>query len=112
MTNLKHFSYCRTVGKASSEIRLYFPTPNVQFISDLSKKLRACRGDGNMNCLVNKRASYISGQTIYGDAILANVGYTRRDSELHAEDVNICTYYRYGLVDYFTYMSMHYVLNK
>ncbi|XP_062189577.1 small RNA 2'-O-methyltransferase [Phragmites australis] len=89
-----HVLVSRTIGKASSEIRLYFAAPNVQFVSDLSKNVLACHGDGNINCQVNKRASYISGQTIYGDAILANIGYTRRDSELHTEDVNLCTYYR------------------
>ena len=45
----------------------------------------ACQGDGDINCQVNKRASYISGQTIYGDELWANIGYTRRDSELHTE---------------------------
>ena len=55
-----------------------------------------------MNRVINKRASYISGQTIYGDAILANVGYTRRDTELQTENVTLCTYYRYQLVHYFT----------
>lgn len=94
-------SHCRTIGKTSSEIRLYFAAPNVQFVSDISKNELACLGDGDINCQVNKRASYISGQTIYGDALLANIGYTRRDSELHIEDVNLCTYYRYILVEYF-----------
>ncbi|KAG2631798.1 hypothetical protein PVAP13_2NG047950 [Panicum virgatum] len=84
----------RTIGKASSEIRLYFAAPSVHFVSDMSKNVLACHGDGDINCQVNKRASYISGQTIYGDALLANIGYTRRDSELHTEDVNLCTYYR------------------
>jgi hypothetical protein len=95
-------SYCRTVGKTSSEIRFYFPAPDVQFVSDLSSNVVGCRGDGNMNCVINKRASYISGQTIYGDAILANVGYTRRDTELQTENVTLCTYYRYQLVHCFT----------
>ncbi|KAF8732208.1 hypothetical protein HU200_016183 [Digitaria exilis] len=89
-----HVLVSRTIGKTSSEIRLYFAAPNVQFVSDISKNELACLGDGDINCQVNKRASYISGQTIYGDALLANIGYTRRDSELHIEDVNLCTYYR------------------
>jgi hypothetical protein len=99
-------SYCRTVGKTSSEIRFYFPAPDVQLVSDLSSNVVGCRGDGNVNCVVNKRASYISGQTIYGDAILANVGYTRRDTELQTENVTLCTYYRYQLVHYFTYADV------
>ncbi|CAN6181343.1 unnamed protein product [Urochloa humidicola] len=89
-----HVLVSRTIGKASSEIRLYFAAPNVHFVSDISKNMLACHGDGDINCQVNKRASYISGQTIYGDALLANIGYTRRDSELRTEDVNLCTYYR------------------
>ncbi|KAK8458933.1 hypothetical protein SEVIR_2G046600v4 [Setaria viridis] len=89
-----HVLVSRTIGKASSEIRLYFAAPDVHFVSDISKNVLACHGDGDINCQVNKRASYISGQTIYGDALLANIGYTRRDSELHTEDVNLCTYYR------------------
>ncbi|RLM86804.1 small RNA 2' [Panicum miliaceum] len=89
-----HVLVSRTIGKASSEIRLYFAAPSVHFVSDISKNVLACHGDGDINCQVNKRASYISGQTIYGDALLANIGYTRRDSELHTEDVNLCTYYR------------------
>ncbi|KAK3124509.1 hypothetical protein QOZ80_7BG0587580 [Eleusine coracana subsp. coracana] len=93
-TGSSHVVVSRTLGKASSEIRLYFAVPSVQFVSDFSKNALACHGDGNISCLVNKRASYISGQTIYGDAILANIGYTRRDSEIHTEDVNLCTYYR------------------
>ena len=93
--NFEHLSHCRTIGKASSEIRLYFAAPSVHFVSDMSKNVLACHGDGDINCQVNKRASYISGQTIYGGALLANIGYTRRDSELHTEDVNLCTYYRY-----------------
>ncbi|CAL5078461.1 unnamed protein product [Urochloa decumbens] len=89
-----HVLVSRTIGKTSSEIRLYFAAPNVHFVSDISKNVLACHGDGDINCQVNKRASYISGQTIYGDALLANIGYTRRDSELRTEDVNLCTYYR------------------
>lgn len=93
-TDSSHVLVSRTVGKTSSEIRFYFPAPDVQFVSDLSSNVVGCRGDGNMNCVINKRASYISGQTIYGDAILANVGYTRRDTELQTENVTLCTYYR------------------
>uniref|UniRef100_I1Q8A4 Small RNA 2'-O-methyltransferase n=1 Tax=Oryza glaberrima TaxID=4538 RepID=I1Q8A4_ORYGL len=89
-----HAVVSRTVGKASSEIRLYFSAPNVQFVSEISNNVVSSLGDGYMESLINKRASFISGQTIYGDAILANVGYTRRDSELHTEDVTLSNYYR------------------
>ncbi|CAM0905424.1 unnamed protein product [Alopecurus aequalis] len=93
-TDPSHVLVSRIVGKTSSEIRFYFPAPNAQLVSDLSSSVAGCRGDGNMNCIINKRASYISGQTIYGDAILATVGYTRRDTELQVENVTLCTYYR------------------
>lgn len=93
-TDSSHVLVSRTVGKTSSEIRFYFPAPNVQLVSDLSNNVASHRGDGNMNRVINKRASYISGQTIYGDAILVNVGYTRRDTELQTERVTLCTYYR------------------
>ncbi|KAM3366224.1 hypothetical protein ACQJBY_015604 [Aegilops geniculata] len=93
-TDLSHVLVSRTVDKASSEMRFYFPAPDVQFVSDLSKQLVDDRENRNMNCMINKRASYISGQTIYGDAVLANVGYTRRDTELQTDHVNLCTYYR------------------
>jgi len=84
MTILKHLSHCRTIGKASSEIRLYFAAPNIHVVSDISKHALACHGDGDINWL------------------LANIGYTRRDSKLQTEDVNLCTYYRYSFVEYFT----------
>nr|CAD1832064.1 unnamed protein product [Ananas comosus var. bracteatus] len=71
----------RTVGKASSDMKLYFPIPE------------ACI-DVNMERLLNKRASYFSGQSIYGNAIFANIGYTRKSSELFCEDVSLCSYYR------------------
>uniref|UniRef100_A0A453BLH3 Small RNA 2'-O-methyltransferase n=1 Tax=Aegilops tauschii subsp. strangulata TaxID=200361 RepID=A0A453BLH3_AEGTS len=93
-TDPSHVLVSRTVDKASSEMRFYFPAPDVQFVSDLSKQLVDDRENRNMNCIINKRASYISGQTIYGDAVLANVGYTRRDTELQTDHVNLCTYYR------------------
>lgn len=89
-----HVLVSRTIGKASSEIRLYFAAANIHAVSDISKHALDSLGDGDINWQVNKRASYICGQTIYGDALLANIGYTRRDSELHTEDVNLCSYYR------------------
>uniref|UniRef100_A0A804UCN5 DRBM domain-containing protein n=1 Tax=Zea mays TaxID=4577 RepID=A0A804UCN5_MAIZE len=89
-----HVLVSRTIGKTSSEIRLYFAAANIHAVSDMSKHALDSLGDGDINWQVNKRASYICGQTIYGDALLANIGYTRRDSELHTEDVNLCSYYR------------------
>ncbi|KAM0950721.1 putative Methyltransferase domain, HEN1, double-stranded RNA binding domain 2 [Dioscorea sansibarensis] len=83
----------RTVGKASSEMKLYFHVPKVSnlpayLLSDVEDK------NANLNQIPNKRASYLSGQRIYGDAVLANVGYTWKSSDLFYEDVSLCTYYR------------------
>ncbi|XP_072954719.1 small RNA 2'-O-methyltransferase-like [Typha angustifolia] len=85
----------KTVGKASSEIKLYFPTPDgLLSASDSSNDPLGIVGDVKMGPLLNKRASYLSGQNIYGDAILANVGYTWRSTELFCEDVSLSAYYR------------------
>ncbi|KAJ4806377.1 Small RNA methyltransferase [Rhynchospora pubera] len=86
-----HILSSRTVGKASSEMRFYFSAPECLF-SSLAKN--EVVNATYFEAVVNKRASYISGQTIYGDAILANVGYTWRSSNLLCEDVSLCTYYR------------------
>lgn len=86
----------RTVGKASSEMKLYFSAPEVSLLSsDSSVELHAnVEGNVDVEPILNKRASYFSGQHIYGDAILANVGYTWKSSDLFYEDVSLCTYYR------------------
>jgi small RNA 2'-O-methyltransferase len=54
MTILKHWSHCRTIGKASSEIRLYFATANIHAVSDISKHALDSLGDGDINWQVNK----------------------------------------------------------
>ncbi|KAF3332305.1 small RNA 2'-O-methyltransferase-like isoform X1 [Carex littledalei] len=85
-----HILASRTIGKASSEMRFYFTAPQCLFSSSAKDVV----GATDFEVAVNKRASYISGQTIYGDAILANIGYTWRSSNLLYEDVSLCTYYR------------------
>ncbi|KAA8519342.1 hypothetical protein F0562_013598 [Nyssa sinensis] len=82
----------RTIGKAASEMRLYFPAPMV-YPMDPSSELHAKEAvqfEGSLNA----RASYISGQVIYGDAILASIGYTWKSTDLFHEDVSLRTYYR------------------
>lgn len=90
-----HLLVSRTVGKSSSEMKLYFPIPEVASLSN-SPADECPNIDGNaiLEPLLNKRASYLSGQAIYGDAILANVGYTRRSADLFYENTSLCTYYR------------------
>lgn len=90
------FCYFRTVGKASSEMKLYFPLPDVPYCEASSDLYRCTRG--NVELMLNQRASYLSGQYIYGNAILANIGYSRKTSNLYHENVSICSYYRFVLL--------------
>ncbi|KAK1277087.1 Small RNA 2'-O-methyltransferase [Acorus gramineus] len=83
----------RSIGKASSEMRIYFsalevpllsPNPSLEFLSSVE----------HVKQIFNESASFLSGQNIYGDAILATVGYTWRSPDLSHEDVSLGTYYR------------------
>ncbi|KAD3069013.1 hypothetical protein R6Q59_016995 [Mikania micrantha] len=76
----------RCIGKSSSDTRLYFHAPH-SYQSDKEKYFE----DGSF---LNARASYLSGQDIYGDAILATIGYLWKSCDLFIEDVSPCTYYR------------------
>lgn len=89
-------AFFRTVGKASSEMKLYFSVPEAALaLSESSAEIHSnIEGDASLEPMLNMRASYLSGQTIYGDAILANIGYTWRSGDLFFEDVSLSTYYR------------------
>ncbi|GMH01422.1 hypothetical protein Nepgr_003261 [Nepenthes gracilis] len=67
----------RTIGKASSEMRLYFSALENSFSE-----------------FQNARASYLSGQVVYGNAIFATIGYTWKSADLFHEDVSLCSYFR------------------
>ncbi|XP_074570629.1 small RNA 2'-O-methyltransferase isoform X2 [Curcuma longa] len=82
----------RTVGKASSELKLYFPLPDIPFCEASSDLYRCTRG--NVELMLNQRASCLSGQYVYGNAILANIGYSWKTTNLYQENVSICSYYR------------------
>ncbi|KAK1304231.1 Small RNA 2'-O-methyltransferase [Acorus calamus] len=84
----------RTIGKASSEMRLYFSALGVPFLARDSSLEFLVNAQEHAEPIFNERASCISGQNIYGDAILANVGYTWRSPDLLHEDVSLGTYYR------------------
>lgn len=86
----------RVVGKASSEMRFYFCVPKTALVSSNSSAdiFSNNDGDADLTKLLNIRASYLSGQIIYGDAILANIGYTWKSSDIFYEDVSLCAYYR------------------
>lgn len=79
--------FSRTIGKASSETRLYFVAPESSML-DVSAELVNLEGH------LNVRASYLCSQSIYGDAIMASVGYTWRSKELFHEDISLQSYYR------------------
>lgn len=82
----------RTFGKAScgSECRLYSAIPNKLKFSDNSPVV-----SGRLNVESrNARASYICGQDIHGDAILASVGYRWKSDDLDYDDVTVKSFYR------------------
>ncbi|XVF75028.1 hypothetical protein PTKIN_Ptkin13bG0156200 [Pterospermum kingtungense] len=82
----------RTIGKASSETRFYFAAPK-SYPLDLSSDLlnsKVVTFGGPLNA----RASYICSQDIYGDSILASIGYTWKCQDLFHEDVTLQSYYR------------------
>ncbi|XP_022896891.1 small RNA 2'-O-methyltransferase-like isoform X1 [Olea europaea var. sylvestris] len=81
-----------TIGKASSDMRLYYNAPECLLMDQLSEPHvnLASHDKGSLNA----RASYLSGQEVFGDAILAAVGYSWKSSDLFHEDVSLRTYYR------------------
>ncbi|XP_058200685.1 small RNA 2'-O-methyltransferase isoform X1 [Rhododendron vialii] len=83
----------RTIGKASLEMRLYFCAPK-SCLGDLSSGLLHSAEAVYPKGSLNKRGSYLSGQLIYGDAILASIGYKWKSSDLFYEDVSLRTFYR------------------
>lgn len=95
----------RTVGKASSEMRLYFPAPvDPSLVSDSSLELLSPANEPvSRGTSFNVRASYFSGQNIHGDVLLASVGYTWKSPDLYQEDVSLGTYYRFVLRVYISY---------
>ncbi|KAL3631590.1 hypothetical protein CASFOL_024574 [Castilleja foliolosa] len=83
----------RVIGKASSEMRIYSSAPKQVPFDDLSEP--KVKQAGHFEGLLNDRASYFSGQEIYGDAILANIGYTWwSTTDLFHEAVPLRSYYR------------------
>lgn len=88
------FFPCRTLGRASSEMRLYYCIPSAKTLSQSSQ--RHTNQNGQVEGEFNVRASYLCGQDICGDAILASLGYTWRSIDLFHEVVSLRTYYRYS----------------
>ncbi|GER26061.1 small RNA 2'-O-methyltransferase [Striga asiatica] len=74
----------RVIGKASSEVRIYSSAPPQLPSDDLAEP----------KVSLNVRATYFAGEKVYGDAILASVGYTWRSNDLFHEAVSLRSYYR------------------
>ncbi|KAF8096125.1 hypothetical protein N665_0317s0031 [Sinapis alba] len=83
----------RTLGKAScgSECRLYSAVPKFKSseVSGSSSE-ESSRTEKSRNA----RASYICGQEIHGDAVLASVGYRWKSEDLDYDDVTVKSFYR------------------
>ncbi|KAJ1378081.1 putative small RNA 2-O-methyltransferase [Sesbania bispinosa] len=75
----------RNLGKASSEIRLFFAAP-ISYLLDPSSKFANGKETLHFEGPLNVKARYLSGQDIFGDAILACIGYTRKSRDLFYED--------------------------
>ncbi|KAL2252092.1 UNVERIFIED_CONTAM: Small RNA 2-O-methyltransferase [Sesamum indicum] len=82
----------RTIGKATSEMRIYSSAPKRNMLDHISEPQvkEASHFEGSLNA----RASYFTGQEVYGDAILASVGYTWKSTDLFHEAVSLRSYYR------------------
>lgn len=91
LTGASDIIISRTIGKASSEMRMYSSAPKCLFhnMSEPQAK-QASNVEGSLNI----RASYFAGQEVYGDAILASVGYTWKSTDLFHEAISLCSYYR------------------
>ncbi|KAH7568467.1 hypothetical protein ACOSP7_011433 [Xanthoceras sorbifolium] len=83
----------RTIGKASSETRLYFAAPK-SYLMNQSSDFVNVKEVAQIEDLLNSRASCLCGQDIYGDAILASIGYTWKSKDLFHEDITLQSYYR------------------
>ncbi|KAJ4912769.1 Small RNA 2'-O-methyltransferase [Raphanus sativus] len=90
----------RTFGKTSSgyECRVYSAIPKLS--PDKSSKAYGKRPvdeedqSSHFNKPWNAKASYVCGQDIHGDAIVAAVGYSWRSNDLEHDDVTLKSFYR------------------
>lgn len=83
----------RTIGKSSSETRLFFAAPK-SYQLDLSSNLPQAKEVFNLEGPINVRASYFLGQDVCSDAILACIGYRWNSKELYHENISLQAYYR------------------
>ncbi|CAI9089594.1 OLC1v1024195C1 [Oldenlandia corymbosa var. corymbosa] len=93
-TNASGILISKTIGRASSETRLYFTAPKHCRL-DLEQSSNPLGDVTNQHEEpTNVRASYMAGQQVYGDAVLASVGYKWNTGDLFHEDVTLQTYFR------------------
>lgn len=95
----------RPIGKASSEVRLYFAASELDTL-ELSSDLSSAKSDMHSKGSCNTRASYLSGEDIYGDAILASIGYTWKSKDLFHEDLSLQSYYRSLMTDFLMHICL------
>lgn len=89
-----HVLVSRTVGKSSSETRVYFCAPHLPLKFDCSSIISDVREHMDSDTTLNARACYLSGQYVHGNAILASIGYTWRSSDLFSENITLGAYHR------------------
>ncbi|KAL5727335.1 hypothetical protein ACHQM5_000545 [Ranunculus cassubicifolius] len=94
VVDTSHVLVSRTIGKTSSDMRIYFTSPCLPLQLDSASKTSNGKEALDSDASLNPRACYFSGQDIHGDAILAAIGYTWRSKELHSENISLCAYYR------------------
>uniref|UniRef100_A0A2P2PIZ8 Small RNA 2'-O-methyltransferase n=1 Tax=Rhizophora mucronata TaxID=61149 RepID=A0A2P2PIZ8_RHIMU len=81
----------RTIGKASSETRLYFAAPESCILDMPSDHANE---KYHLEESLNARATYFCGQSVHGNAIMASIGYTWRSKDLIHEDISLQSYHR------------------
>ncbi|EOA15443.1 hypothetical protein CARUB_v10004085mg [Capsella rubella] len=86
----------RAFGKAScgSECRLYSAIPKMSSDHSSEASGGSKEDSSHVEKSRNVRASYICGQDIHGDAILASVGYRWKSDDLDYDDVTLKSFYR------------------
>lgn len=89
VADASHVHLSRTIGKSSSEMRLYFSSLGLPLESDSKLVVFSYEAE-----TINLRESYFYGQNIHGGAIMATFGYTWKSKYLFHEDVTLGTYYR------------------
>ncbi|KAG9136112.1 hypothetical protein Leryth_003733 [Lithospermum erythrorhizon] len=82
----------RSVGKSSSETRLFSTAAKSKYkeSSFLHHENQTTQSEG----LFNVRASYLTGQEVHGNAILASIGYTWKSTDIYYEDLSLRSYHR------------------